>query len=185
MLPDISIRINNLIKAMEKTIAPAIDPDNGLAKEQAALVVSHLRMLDQQWDTAYLYEKGSYENMRALSAHLVSLAEKYEPGKSTTLELSETLGTMPDELPLTVSGISTLTANLGTIVDRVITDCFRSGSETFKTALTNIVLDYNAKQSARERIWFGANKLDPDITDLSTMEEMLFTNVYKFTAHTT
>ena len=55
MLPDISIRINNLIKAMEKTIAPAIDPDNGLAKEQAALVVSHLRMLDQQWDTAYLY----------------------------------------------------------------------------------------------------------------------------------
>lgn len=180
MLPDISIRINNLIKSMEKTIGPAIDPENGMAQEQAALLIGHLKMLDQQWDTAYLYEKGSLDNMRALAAQLVPLGQGNATVTQAVEALSSLLNTLPSELPLTVSGINALTINTGNAIDTLINQCFEKADKPLKDQLTNAILDYNSKQSARERVWFRANNLDPDSSDLSTMDEMLFTDIYQY-----
>lgn len=43
MLPNITLRIENLIKAMETIVIPAVDPDNDLATEQAQLIIGHLK----------------------------------------------------------------------------------------------------------------------------------------------
>lgn len=182
MLPDFSNRLNNLIKAMEKTIAPAIDSENDLAREQAALVIGHLKMLDQQWDGLYLFEKGCFDNMRSLAVRLTAGAA----GGATTLaaadELVSLIDSLPSTLPLSVKQINRLTCQIGLAVDALINGAYKDGSNDYQSLLTNTVLDYNSKQSARERVWFRANNLDPDPSDLCSMEEMLQTDIYAFSS---
>jgi len=178
MLPDISNRINNLSKALETVIIPAIPADNRLATEQAALMLGHLKMLDQQWDFAYLYEKGSFDNMLALASKLSQIAEGGGESQMAAVQI-RTLATQPDMLPLTVNTVNNLSVGLGKAVDKLITAAYKDGSVKFKIAMLSSVLDYNHIQSARERTWFKANNLDPDVRDLPSMDEML--NSEKFT----
>jgi hypothetical protein len=179
MLPDISIRINNLIKAVEQTIAPAIDPGNALAKEQAALVVSHLKMFDQQWDTAYLYETGSLNNMRNLASQLADIVSDEASLKELVDQIRQAVNALPSELPKTVSEVNQHTISLGKLVDALIEGCYGCGSGKTEP-LMQAVLDYNHCQSSRERVWFRANNLDPDPNDLATMQEMLFSDIYAY-----
>jgi len=180
MLPDFSIRLNNLVKAMEKTIQPAIDPENGLAQEQAALVVGHLKMLEQQSDGLYLYERRCFENMLALAEHLAFHANGNSATDQAAELLTRAINSLPATIPMTVSGVNSLTITLGNGIDDLINSAFQDGSEEFKSLLTETLLDYNSMQSARERIWFRANNLDPDPSDLASMDEMLLTDRYKF-----
>jgi len=180
MLPDLSIRINNLIKSLEKTIIPAIDPDNGMALEQAALMVGHLKMFDQQWDTAYLYEVRSLENIKALASYLATTIDQQGEPRVIAEEIETLIGSIPDDLPKIVSEITAYIVVIGKLVDRLIDSVFSMGSPNLIDKVTKTVLDYNARQSARDRIWFSAIGLDPDPSDLSSMEEMLFTDLYKY-----
>ena len=180
MLPDFSNRINNLIKSLEKTIIPALDPENGMAQEQAALMIGHLKMFDQQWDAAYLYETRSLENMTALASQLSAIIDKDDEFKGIAEEVSAALKAIPQDLPKTVSAVHEITRAIGKLVDSLIDSVYKSGQPGSIETVTETVLDYNSKQSARDRIWFGAIGLDPDPSDLSSMDEMLFTDIYKY-----
>jgi len=179
MLPDIDNRINNLIKAVEKTIAPAIDPENGLAQEQAALVVGHLKMLNTQWDKAYLFERGSFDNMVSLARQLAAAAEGGQHVVSTKDALAAQLDALPTELPPTPSGVNKYTIAIGYLVDDLINACYTDGRPAFKTALAELVLNYGEKQATRERIWFNANGLDPDKAKLGSIDDMLVSDAYR------
>jgi len=182
MLPDISNRINNLSKALETVIIPAIPADNSFATEQAALMLGHLKMLDQQWDFAYLYEKGSFDNILALASKLSQLAEGGGESQIAAVQTRSLIAAQPDMLPLTVNAINELTIALGKAVDKLIAAAYKDGSSAFKTAMLSSILDYNHIQSARERTWFKANNLDPDVRDLPSMEEMLNSEKYCYSA---
>jgi hypothetical protein len=179
MLPDFTIRLNNLIKAMEKTIIPAIDCQNGMAQEQAALVIGHLNVLKEQIDGAYLYECGSYRNMQALAANLLRAMDGGTATQAAASALNTLLCNQPEQLPLTPERVNQLTTTLGIAVDDLINSGYQDGTAAAKAHVFNSVLNYNSKQSARERIWFKGNNLDPDTRDLGTMEELLFSNRYE------
>lgn len=49
MTPDIDLRISTMVRAMEEVVMPAVDTHNGLAREQAALLVGQLKLLAAQW----------------------------------------------------------------------------------------------------------------------------------------
>ena len=101
MLPDISNRITNIIKAIEKTISPAIDAENRMAQEQAALAIGHLQMLEQQWNYAYVFEKGSFENMLALANQLYDVAGGGQAITNAKNALLIIIKGLPEVLPLT------------------------------------------------------------------------------------
>jgi len=75
MLPDITLRIENLVKAMETIVAPAVDLCNDLVREQSQLIIDHLKLLNTQWNMAYLYEKRALEEILSLGIELVSAAD--------------------------------------------------------------------------------------------------------------
>ncbi|POP53302.1 hypothetical protein [Zhongshania marina] len=180
MLPDISNRINNLSKALETVIMPAIPTENSFAAEQAALMLGHLKMLDQQWDFAYLYEKGSFDNMLALAARLEQLALGGSESKAAAVQLGALLASLPEILPLTVNTVNDLTKSLGVAVDKLIVAAYKDGSAEFKAAMLNSILDYNHIQCTRERTWFKANNLDPDVRGLPSMDEMLNSKEFSY-----
>lgn len=173
MLPDIANRLNNLSKALESVIVPAIPDDNPFAREQAALMLGHLKMISEQWDFAYLYERGSYSNMLELAERLHRAAE----GGPSTLAAGENARTLlaqsPEFMPLTVNGVNGLTTALGKRVDDLIRAAYVDGSEVFRAAVFREVLSYNRLQATRERTWFKSNGLDPDSKDLGGLADML------------
>lgn len=181
MLPDITTRINNLGKALESVIIPAIGEDESFAAEQAALMLGHLKILNEQWDNAYLYEKGSFDNMAALARTLVNLAKGGSHNLTKAQHLAHALTELPCDLPLTVTGVSKLTAQLGQAIDELVRSAYADGSTEFKSAMFKEILNYNHCQSTRERTWFKSNNLDPDVRDLPDMDEMLnsFLYIYK------
>lgn len=175
MLPDISNRINNLIKAMEKTIVPAIDAQDDLAKEQAVLLIGHLKMLDQQWDKAGLFERGSLDTMVQLSEQLIDSISGGEQTSQALATLQSRLQALPAELPLISTAINALTRDIGNAVEATIVAFYRDGAVADKAEFSRLVLDYGSCQSSRERIWFGATNLDPEVKELASLDEMLAT----------
>ena len=57
MLPSIDLRIANMIKALEQVILPALPKRERLARDQANLVIGHLRLMSPQWKTAVRFEE--------------------------------------------------------------------------------------------------------------------------------
>ena len=74
MLPNIDLRIANMVKALEQVILPALPRDQRLARDQAMLVAGHLRMLGDQSKAALRYERISLDDLAGLSRDLIPAA---------------------------------------------------------------------------------------------------------------
>ena len=177
MLPSIEIRINNLIKSLEKTIIPAVNPDDSLALEQAALVVGHLQVLSQQWDGAYIFERGSLFQLKALALLLLAAATGEGFNMPAVTQLQEAVDDIPEVLPLTVTGINPYIQALGEGVDALINASFNDASEALNREVSAYVLAYGQRQALRERSWFQGNGLDTDKQELMPIDELLKTDL--------
>lgn len=159
MLPSIELRIQNLIKALSQVVLPAIDPENGLAREQAGLVIAHLQLIAQQWDKAPAFEAGSLTALEALGQRLADLANGGLVTAHAAADLRSALG-----------GDFAAIANA---VDRLIVAVGEDGALAFRAQLDELVLAYGAHQAWRERVWFAGSGLDPDRAELPSIAEML------------
>lgn len=159
MLPSIELRIQNLVKALSQVVLPAIDPGNGLAREQAQLVIAHLHLIAQQWTRAPAFEAGSLAALQALAERLADLADGGRVTSQAGAELRSALGRD--------------FATLGNAVARLIVATGEDGAPAFRAQLDEQVLEYGAHQAWRERVWFAGSGLDPDRASLPSIDEML------------
>ena len=173
MLPDISLRIENLIKAMETIVQPAVDPENDLAQEQAQLMIGHLKLLNSQWDMAYLYEMRALEESVALANALIAAAEGGPETNAAKEALVAKVGAVPEQKPHTAEAVNRYTSTIGEAIDTLIYACHDDGSQNFREKLHPIMLEAGEKQIMRERVWFQATGLDPEKDQLPSIEEML------------
>lgn len=173
MLPSIEIRIQNLIKAMQQVVLPAVSADNKLAQEQAQLVISHLQMLGLHWDKAHQFERSSFEAMRQLAEKLC----KFSVGGARTTIVAQALSrAIEDSMAMpasTAPQIAKAITVLGTAVDSLILAISEDADSQSRRLTQALILDYAKLQARRERTWFASNALDPDHGELSTIEAML------------
>jgi hypothetical protein len=108
MLPNIDLRIGNLVKALEQVILPALPASQRLARDQVRLVIGHLRMLGGQWKTALRYEEISFEELAALARDLAELVEEPQQRLLTSAlkepQPATTAASMPWKTPTKYSG---------------------------------------------------------------------------------
>ncbi|MCP5170616.1 MAG: hypothetical protein H6999_12770 [Hahellaceae bacterium] len=173
MLPNITLRIENLIKAMETIVIPAVDPDNDLATEQAQLIIGHLKLLNTQWDMAYLYELQALEEALLLGRELLAVADGGPETQAAKCALEAEINAVPEQKPHTSAALNISVVAVGTAIDTLIYACHNDGSENFKQCLASLVLATGEKQVMRDRVWFQATGLDPDPASLSSIEAML------------
>lgn len=173
MLPDIPIRLSNMMKAMETIIAPAIDPENNLAQEQATLMMGHLKLLVDQWDQAYLYERGTLKEMKALAERLMDISGDSLNTHADWQALKTAVESVPEQLPDTATEINTYTISIGSCIDNLIYACFEEGSGELQDSVTTVMLAYGEIQTMRERVWFQGTGLDPEQKSLASIDAML------------
>ncbi len=173
MLPSIDIRIQNLIKAIEQVVLPAVDTSNKLAQEQAQLVAAHLRVLSQQWDKAQRYELQSLRAMHQLAQRLTAEAGGGERTRDAARNLIAEADAIDYAVLDSASAAAAKIRDLGTAVDALIFAISDDGSERCRSSLKDEILSYAQRQARRERIWFSGTGLDPDGQQLPSIDAML------------
>jgi len=166
MLPNIDVRLRNMVKAVQEVISPAIREDEKLAQEQVRLVIGQLGMLQAQWKNAVRYEAGSYRLIRELAE---TLTEFVESGQVPILQqaLTETAETDQFDIDALNAGICTI----GDAIDKVILG--DDGKQPLSRDAWNAILDFGEKDALRSRVWFQGNGIDPDRDDLPPLEEVI------------
>ncbi len=168
MLPNIDLRIANMVKALEQVILPALPRDQRLARDQAMLVAGHLRMLGDQWKAALRYERISLDALAGLARDLIPAAPA-ALGRRLEDALTAAQGCDRES----VIALEQANIALGHAVDAVIL-----GGEAhtpLPQASIDAILDYALRHARRERTWFKRNGLDPDRGDLPDLAAMLDT----------
>ncbi|MBA2935521.1 hypothetical protein HZF05_15650 [Sphingomonas sp. CGMCC 1.13654] len=166
MLPDIDLRIDNMLKALEQVVIPALPSGERLARDQVNLVIGHLRMMKDQWRFAVKFEAGSLENMMRLGDEL---ADQVDPiyRQSLADALSVARNTDSDDQ----KALATAIHDLGSVIDRIILG--EDGRLALAPAAFAAIIDYGHRQARRERSWFAATGLDPDRAELPTIAQTM------------
>ncbi|BBF69940.1 hypothetical protein [Sphingomonas bisphenolicum] len=166
MLPNIDLRIANMIKALEQVVLPALPRDQRLARDQAMLVAGHLRMMGEQWKSALRYEQVALDDLQGLARHLLPDAPAL---LADDLKAALSMAQACDRV--SVTAIERANIDLGHAVDAVIL----GGKDHAPLPPESIdaLLNYALRHARRERSWFKANRLDPDQHDLPDLETML------------
>lgn len=163
MLPSIDLRIDNLLKALEQVILPALPDSARLAQEQVRLVAGHLAIIKSQWKHALRFESGSLDTMIDLARTLAgAVTEAQAHGLQTALAAVD--GTDRHDLAAIEGAVGTL----GKAVDAVILG--DDGRQPLSVAARRAIMDYGRRQSLRERAWFVGHGLDPDKGELPPID---------------
>ncbi|EQB10754.1 MULTISPECIES: hypothetical protein [Sphingobium] len=165
MLPNIDLRIANMIKALEQVILPALPREQRQARDQAMLVAGHLRMMGDQWKSALLYEQVSLDDLAGLARELLSDAPA-----SVASRLENALAAAQACDRVSITALEQANIDLGNAVDAFILG--GDDHAPLSQAVTDAVLAYGLRHARRERTWFKANRLDPDRDDLPAIEEI-------------
>ncbi|ALR20195.1 hypothetical protein [Sphingobium baderi] len=165
MLPNIDLRIANMIKALEQVILPALPREQRQARDQAMLVAGHLGMIGEQWKSALRYEQVSLDDLAGLARQLLPDApELLGPRLENALAAAEACDRV------NIAALEQANIDLGNAVDAVIL-----GGEDhapLSQAASDAVLAYGLRHARRERTWFKANHLDPDRDELPAIAEI-------------
>ena len=166
MLPNIDVRIANLIKAMEQVVLPALPRSERLARDQAMLVVGHLRMIAGQWKSALRFEQVTLDALIDLAEKLAGVVAAPFAGR-----LADAAKTARAADRGSVVGLEQAYTALGTVIDEAIL----GGPDhvAFPPAAVDVLFEYGTRQARLERTWFKAIGFDPDRAELPEIADVL------------
>jgi hypothetical protein len=175
MIPDFDIRIASLVKAIEDNILPSIESDRPLAREQASLVIGHLKIMAEQWafveSHAVLCLKASLAFARDLLGHLQA-RPTLAPSLRRTIELAEAAR------PVGARAVMALRDTVAAAASDVISRAADLSDDLWEE-ITPVVLQHARHEHDRERAWFAGFGMDseamslPAIADLFVQQDFL------------
>jgi len=169
--PSIDLRLRAMIKAMKESIAPAIDPSNQTALEQAKVVAGSLDLIRQQIDYVHWFEAVDVLAHAALidaftevDANSVSAAIRADAAAAKTLPVRWqcSLATLRDANNGLREAIAQLTADFAACEDADV---------RFRVA--GIIIRHEEDQLSRERAFVAPTGFDVFPESLLPLEEVL------------
>lgn len=164
MNPGFDVRLSSMKRALGTVIIPAIDPDNHLAQEQAALMLAHIGMLEAQWDKLDEYARLCVQDLVALTGRLAVAGGAETLAAATTLQsLAHRPSVRKEQAYRDLSGA----------LEDLVRAVDRDGDRDFRRALHREVLLHGNRQAARDRVWFAACGFDVNTAELPSIEAMI------------
>lgn len=162
MTPSIDLRISTIVRAMEDVVAPAIDQDNSLAREQAALIIGHLHLLAAQWSRAESYAQVCLGELSQTLRPLIPVGGPLTQNAATALnEALQTKGRAEVQYKQVMAAAEAL-----------VRASDEDGDAAFRAKLRAGLLDFSAAQSLRDRSWFSGSGFDLHPDQLIPMDDL-------------
>jgi hypothetical protein len=155
MNPSLDVRLSAMIKVLETIVIPALE--TGMARDQAMLVVGHLRVIRGQADFAQRYEELELCALRKLARGLLTILEGGAATRLAGAAVEAAIAVSHSSDPvLTRQRLSTTNAAL----EELVRAAARDGSADFVAETRGRVLQHARTQSLRDRRWFGGMGFD-------------------------
>lgn len=171
MQPSIDLRLRAMIKAMKESIAPAIDPSNQTALEQAKVVAGSLDLIRQQIDYVHWFEAvevlahaALIEALTEVDANSVSATIQADAADAKTLPARWqcSLATLRDANNALRESIAGLTADFAACEDPDI-----------RSRVAGIIIRHEEDQLRRERAFVAPTGFDVFPESLLPLEKVL------------
>jgi hypothetical protein len=150
MNPSVDLRITSLIRAMQNHIVPALMP--GIALEEAKLVVSHLRVLQEQVDRAFGFEE---EECRSIEKLAVELVSRCVGGLRTTEACTRLAHDLAVECDMTPDGVRDRFRTLSLRISELANVAAQDADPGFLNVCRERILRHGLDASASNRSWFS------------------------------
>lgn len=170
MTPSIELRLQTMAKAMAEVILPAIAPDNGLAREQAQLMIAQLGLIGQQWQKAATFDALELREIAGLAQRL---AVDAAGGAKTAAAAIALAALLKQHEAGTVGTVAEQRAAIAGAIDKLVRASGLDGSDVFMKSSSDAILEYAALQAWRNRVWFSGSGMDPERVELPGVDAML------------
>jgi hypothetical protein len=173
MVPDTTLRLKTVLKALDDIITPAIPQDADFAHEQLGLIKASLGLVIDQIPFEYAFMVQDARDHLALADKLSTFIAGDEASKARLLQASgdvrATLPAVPPAVPRLGRRLRDLKQVLEDAVDEL---CARRQGEEL-CAIERIVLDHSAARTIMERSWTIATGFETDPDAIPPIRELL------------
>ncbi len=168
MVPDTSLRLASIRKALDEIVRPALAEDAGFAQEQLGLILKSIDLVREQIPYEY-----------ALHAHDAHAAARFArelagklPGAATAL--GEAASAAEALAPATLPDMPALAAAVRDLRAAIETAVADAGSDPGTlAAIGPVVVEHSERQNLIERRWVLATGFDPDPAGVPPLAEVL------------
>jgi hypothetical protein len=170
MNPSINHRLDSMIRAMTEIILPALGSSNGLATEQAGLLLGHLNVLKLQLEYASRYQQAELYDAMGLARALIAEASGGAETKAAIARLSATF-----EEPrgnYTVRADDKL-ESINEAIENIIHAMKSDGEPVSRTLTHRLILNHGKATAERDRVWFSAMGFEAAESGLPSFSDML------------
>jgi len=161
MVPNVDLLIGAALRAMKDVVAPAIPPEQGVAVEQARMVIGVLSLLQQRVSFEGARSLKELEIAVELAEQLVSVLSDPDALKAELKAARQGSEEAIDERKrdsITKSLLSCLAASIDNEVNREVKD-----------QLLRVVLQVSSKQTSLTRAWSMPSGFEPASSDVDPL----------------
>jgi len=178
MIMRYDIQLQTMIKAMVDTVAPAVDPLDPLAQEQARLVIGTLMLMAEQLPLQYRFDVDDLTRMVGFADDLGARLQKCSGPVAdavSALTASAAAGRMLLSRPtVDATDIVTAARAIRTAADHVVDVVFiDDGAWAHRSEVRRVVLDRSREEILRDRAWTRSQGFEPDAESIPTIESLL------------
>lgn len=176
MNPTHARRIETMLRSMVEVIAPALDANQQLARDQAQILIGNLKLLADQATHTYEYEM---VELREFTATLRGMVTTAAGGAATSAAAERGAVLLVRLEPIAAINVpreaqlAEWVREARQAVDDLVAASSVDGEKAFRDAAVAAVLDQAATQNLRERVWFKATGMDPAPGSLPGIEDVL------------
>lgn len=139
MTPSIELRLQTMMRSVQQTLLPALDPEDSLAQEQVKLLMGHIAALQLQYGKEESVCNEENQRLEILARDLVEQAEGGEYTQEAVAAINKALSNT-DYTQLSVATEALLAA--------------LDASDAFKSYSWDAVIAYSSEAAQRSRQWF-------------------------------
>lgn len=151
------IQLQTAIRALTEVVAPALNPDNGLATEQLQLVIGMLHLMAARLPLQVRYDRDELARLFQFSQALAAAVDHDAHAQViATLRVANSAGAEA-LASATIKAAEILQAirNLRTHTGALITAVYRDGKDVERDRITSLALAHADAQLLRERAWLA------------------------------
>ena len=155
MVPDIALRIQTMLRSMSDTVIPSIPEQESVSREQAYLVMAHLRVIADQIDRGFQFQLAELKDFvtlnLVLSAKATGGVASEACARAAKLCADRARPLTELEVP-SQSEIDALILELRQTADDLVKASIADGTQAFRDYVSAAVTDHAKRQLTRERI---------------------------------
>lgn len=166
MNPTIDDRLASMIRAMEEVVLPALAGHDGLAGEQAYLVVAHMKQIKSQLPLAGQYERAELVALIKLAGGITDAVT----GGPVTTTAARALQEQASAPIASVAGMQVAIDAISLRLSELVRAANRDGSASFRSQLSRSIIAAGARAAWRDRAWFAATGFETGNVCLPDLE---------------